>query len=241
MTEEIQEEVQEEVVQQELPEDEQQEEVIDQIEEETPKPKTAEYNFAELRRQKEAAERRAQASERQIEEMLQIMKNQQPQQQKKEGEEEVLLDDDLPTVKHVKKRISKESKALKSEVDTLKSQLQEMRFKAEYPDLDEVLSEENIELLKREKPKVAKILSTMPDGSPEQIALAYDYIKSMVPRKQEPKIEKQLAQANLKKPASVQSITKKSPIGNVAAFENGLTKELKSQLWAEMQDAMKRG
>ena len=54
-----------------------------------------------------------------------------------------------------------------------------------------------------------------------------------------PTLEKKKALENSQKPLSVNTVTKQSAIGNAHAFENGLTPDLKKQLWADMQKAMK--
>ncbi len=218
-----------------------------------PKKKNAEYNFAQLRKEREAAERRAQEAERRLGEVLELskqIKGTQNQEQRDLIEEEIskLSRDDLATIDHVDKIYSKREKAgkkeierIKNEMDSVKSQLEEYKFRAKYPDLDEVITEDNIALLKQEDPEIAEMLSRLPQGSKEQVTLVYKYIKRLIPVKQEEPIEKKKAIENSKKPVSVQAIAKQSAIGNAHMFENGLTPDLKKQLWKEMQDSMKRG
>jgi hypothetical protein len=51
--------------------------------------------------------------------------------------------------------------------------------------------------------------------------------------------QKAKALENSRKPVSVQTVTKSSAIGEVHKFDNGLTPELRKELWKEMQQAMK--
>jgi hypothetical protein len=232
-----------------------QEQVQEASEEQKPQPKKkdAEYNFAQLRKEREEAQRRAEEAERRLNDILELskqLKGSQSPEQKDAIEEELakLSKDDLATIDHVDKIYSKREKTSRKEVDSLKkelndikAQVEEQRFRARYPDLDEVITAENIELLKQEDPEIAQLLASMPQGSNEQVTMAYKYIKRIVPQKTPEPLDKKKAIDNSKKPISVQAIAKNSAIGNAHMFENGLTNELKSQLWKEMQDAMKRG
>ena len=235
----------------EQPQEDQQEASVE--EKPQPKKKDAEYNFAELRRQREEDKRRADEAERRSNELLEILKQSKTAQTKEERdvvEEELsrLSKDDLATIDNVDKKLSRASKSSKKEVDEVKKELaelkahiEEQKFRSKYPDLDDILSPENIELLKKEEPEIAETLGKMVPGSKEQVVMAYKYIKRMMPPKQQEQMEKKRAIDNSKKPMSVQAISKQSAIGNAHAFENGLSKELKDQLWKEMQDAMKKG
>lgn len=217
-----------------------------------PKKKDAEYNFAELRKQREEDRRRAEEAERRANELFELLKQSTGAKTKEErdelGEEIAKYSsEDLATIGNVDKKIDhkfkkkdKEVASVRQELADLKAQIEEQKFRARYPDLEEVLSPDNIELLKKEDPEIAQMISGM-KNTQEQAALAYKYIKRMLPPKQEVPTEKKRALENSKKPLSVQAISKTSAIGNAHAFENGLTKDLKAQLWQEMQDAMKRG
>jgi hypothetical protein len=226
---------------------------------EQPKRKDAEHNFAELRRQREEDRRRAEEAERianeerrRTNEILELFKQQKAAQTPQERdliEEELakLSKEDLATIDHVDKKIdrsfkkrSKEVEEVRKEVEALKAQLEEERFRSKFPDLDEVLSQDNIEMLKKEDPEMARLIGSI-KNTQEQAAMAYKYIKRIMPTKIEEPSEKKKALENSKKPLSVQAISKTSAIGNAQAFENGLTKELKAQLYKEMQDAIKRG
>jgi len=249
-------EVQEQAIQQEQPTQE-------IVEEEKPtKRKDAEYNFAELRKQREEDKRRADELERRLEEerrrnseFLELLKQSKSAQTKEERdilEEELskLQQDDLTTVANTEKLFAKHSKPTKKKIDemeaklaALEAKLEEQRIRSKFPDLDEVVTKENIEILTKEEPELAQTLSNMRLGSSEQVSLAYKYIKKFVQPtlKQDDSIEKKKAIENSKKPLSVQAASKQSALGNVAAFENGLSKELREQMYREMKQAQKGG
>lgn len=237
-----------------------QEQAQEQVEEasvspkELPKRKDAEYNFAELRKQKEASDRRAEDAERRANDILEFSKQfkaAQTPQERDLVEEELskLSPDDLATINHVDKKIdryskrgSKEVEDLKKQVAELKATQEEIRFRAKFPDLDEVISQENIEMLNKEEPEIAEVISKMPKNSREQVTMAYKYIKRMLPTKHEDNGDKKRAVENSKKPLSVQAVAKSSPMGMASAFEDrSMNKEKAKQYFQEMQDAIKRG
>lgn len=217
-----------------------------------PKTKDAAYNFAELRRQREDDRRRAEEAERRANELFELLKQSTGAKTKEErdelGEEIAKYSpEDLATIGNVDKKIDhkfkkkdREVASVRQELADLKAQIEEQKFRARYPDIEEVLSPDNIELLRKEDPEIAQMIGNM-KNTQEQAALAYKYIKRMLPPKQEVSSEKKRALDNSKKPLSVQAISKTSAIGNAHAFENGLTKEDKARYWKETQDAMKRG
>jgi len=262
MTDEVQEEIteEEEIIQEQVEETE--ETQYETNTEEEPKKKTAEYNFAELRRQREEDKRKAEEMARLYElerqrtnEILELMKQSKKATSSEEKdliEEELakLQSDDLATVGNTEKIFLKHSKPSKKKMEELENklkmmeaQLEEQKLRAKYPDLENVLSKENVDLLKKEEPEIAEMLAKMSPGSKEQIVSTYRWIKRIVPTptQHEVPLEKKKAEINKKKPLSVQSLGNASAIGNMQAFENGLTKELKAQLWKEMNECSKRG
>lgn len=221
------------------------------------KKKDAEYNFAELRRQREEDKRRADEAERRFiesekrnRELLQLFTEKSTaknaaHRDPEDDEIDRLAQDDLPTVKHVDKKISKKTQVLQQQVEGLKSQIEEMKFHSKYQDFNEVVTDENIRLLKEKEPEIAKALSSLPNGSYDQAVAAYKYIKMAFPKQQiqqEDPIEKKKALENMKKPMSVNSIPKGSAISNAFRWEREApSQELKNNVWKEMQEAMKKG
>ena len=216
--------------------------------------KDKEYNFAELRKRTEAAERaldQERAHSREIIELLKSGKNTREQSlDQDDAELSKLSNDDLATVGNASKLYDKHSKptkqkisAMEEKVAQLEAALEQQRLYTKYPDLDEVLSSENIELLNKEDPEIAAVISSLPKNSPQQITMAYKYIKKLVPSKGIEKTpdlsDKKRALENLSKPRSVQSVAKTSPIGMANAFES--SDEAKKAAYKEMMDAIKRG
>lgn len=117
------------------------------------------------------------------------------------------------------------------------------RLQLKYPDFMQVVTQENIEYLKQNEPELASSLSYISDPY-AQGAAAYKMLKKLG-KVEDPQTvgqmnkDKEKAIKNSQKPVSVQAVSKTSAIGNAQLFENGLTSELKNQLWKEMQQAMK--
>lgn len=195
----------------------------------------AEYNWAEMRRHMREKEREIEELKSQFSSL-----HKKPQAQE-EDELAKLADDDILSVAQAKKLASKfarqaaEQLLREREASTVDERLQ---FK--YPDFMSTVTKENIELLKETKPQLAKSLLKFADDPFQQSELAYEYIKTFVPQRDESmNKDKKKALENAKKPVSVQSVGKTSAIGQVHQFENGLTPELKAQLFKEMQQIRK--
>ena len=214
--------------------------------------KDKEYNFSELRKRTEAAERaldQERAHNREIIELLKSNKNNRESTiDQDDAELSKLSNDDLATVGNAAKLYDRHSKPTKKKIDAmeekvaqLEAALEQQRLYTKYPDLDEVLSSENIEMLNKEDPEIAAVISSLPKNSPQQVTMAYKYIKKLVPSKpvSSENFEKKKALENLNKPRSVQSVARTSPIGMANAFES--SDEAKKQAYKEMMDAIKRG
>jgi len=187
-----------------------------------------EYNWAEARkglaqRDKEIQELRAQL------------------QSLAKPDEPSISDDDLLTAKDGRKVFRKEAaeivqEALKQyEVSTL-----EERMLQKFPDFNDVVSPENIRFLKETEPELAMSLANLANDPKAQSTAAYKLLKKLGIGANQSSPEKDKALKNAQKPLSVNAVTKQSALGNAHLFENGLTTELKSQLWKEMQECIKR-
>jgi hypothetical protein len=189
-----------------------------------------EYNWAEARRKQRELEQRLKEQEELIKRF---------QSPKKEEDEIGLEDDALVEGKHIRK--------LKKEIEALKAQQQEREQNAfkellevKYPDFESVVSSENIETLKQTEPDIAEYLASVKDPH-KQAREAYKWMKKLgIGTQQKEPMEKKKAIENSQKPISVNAATKTSAIGNVHHFENGLTPELKKNLWKDMQECIKR-
>lgn len=207
---------------------------IDAEEAEQRKRNDAEYNWGEMRRQ-------MREKDQQIDELrnqFSQISNRAPSQEE-DDELARLAEDDILTVAQAKKLATKMAKNVAEEVLRTRemSQLDE-RMSLKYPDFHDVVSQEKIELLKRKNPGLAKAFSLMKDPI-EQAEVAYTWLKSSY----NPSVntaERRKVAENSQKPISTNAVTNNSAIGSAHLFENGLTKDLKTQLYKEMQQAMKQ-
>ena len=197
----------------------------------------AEYNWNEARRKMEQLERKS----REQEEMIARL-----QQPKEEADDELnnLAEDDILTVSQARKLATKMAKQVANEAIRQREALTvDDRLRSKFSDYDQVVTTENIELLKQNDPELALSLQRLSDDPYAQSIAAYKLLKNTgygAPTKiAAPTLEKKKALENSQKPLSVNTVTKQSAIGNAHAFENGLTPDLKKQLWADMQKAMK--
>lgn len=233
----------------------------EQVEEilETPtskKFKPIENNIKELREKAERAQSEAERIKRERDEMaayIQQMRAQQEQPHIHDDEIEEdysinLKDDDLVEGKEIAKLVKKinnlESKLKKSQQQSSQMSV-ETRLKMQYPDIEKVLSQENLMRLKNEEPELAYTISMNPDLYSQSVT-AYKQIKKLGIVQDQPiqnyETEKQIIQKNISKPRPVVSINAQqgdSPLSRANAFANGLTEDLKKQLQREMAEIRK--
>lgn len=215
--------------------DEVQEQAPEAVAEAPPARGSPAYNVARLRMEKEAAERRNQEYEREIERLRAAHYSQKAAPQEDE--------DDLLTVGQFKKRWESEKQALLRQQE---EKYLHVRLKTAFPDFDDVVNQDSISELKYNDPQLAEALGGMTDPYSQGLA-AYKMIKSQgysapkaVQSRAAPPLEAKKLAENAQKPRSIQSTPSTSPIGQANQFENGLTPELKAQIWAEMKQNMKR-
>lgn len=196
-----------------------------------------EYNWAEMRE-------RQRRLERENEELKQgFAKLNQPKQEPQE-EDYGFKDDDLIEGKHVKS-IMKEIKNLKNELKQKEASTVDDRIQFKFPDYREVVTKENIELLKETEPVLVKSLLSLSDPY-EQAEAAYRMLKKMAPTAKEPSntLEKKKALENAQKPLSVQAVAKTSSIAEANQFAEMDSKTKQAFLrskYEEMQKAMRSG
>ncbi len=206
--------------------------------------KNKEDNFAELRKAREAAERKAEKLEREREMLMEQLYNQSPKASKKQVEEEYdfnLADDDLSTGKDMRHVYAK-TKALEQK---LRNMQEEARIRAKYPDLDQVVTDENIYLLRTKEPEIAQSLNMAPD-SWDKLAAVYTMIKKTgIHKVHNYDSQKIQAATNVAKPkplASISPQTADTPLSRANAFaaDRKMSKESAANTWREMQAAMKQ-
>jgi hypothetical protein len=152
-----------------------------------------------------------------------------------------LADDDIVTAKQARSLATKMAREVADQaIREREASTVDERLKNRFPDYENVVTQDNIDLLKQQDPELAMSLYALAQNPYEQAVAAYKMLKRTGIGDMA-KIQPQKAKAleNSRKPVSVQSVTKSSAIGEVHKFENGLTPELKKQLWQEMQQAIK--
>jgi len=189
------------------------------------------YNWGEARRKMQELERKAQEQD----ELIRRLQDNRPREK---DELEDLTDDDIVTVSQAKKLAAKMAQEVAQNVVRQKdlSTLEE-RIQIKFPDFEQVVSAKAIDDLKKDEPELAYSLASMQDPYQQAVA-AYKLLKKLGGQ-ETMSTEQKKALENRSKPQSSQTIVKNSAIGNAHLFENGLTPELKKQLYQEMQRAVK--
>ena len=115
------------------------------------------------------------------------------------------------------------------------------RLKRKYSDFDEVVSQENLAKLKEIDPETADTIAHSRSSPYTRGASAYKRIKelNLIDKHEDNRAR---AETNVSKPRPLNSVSPQSgdsPLSMANAFSNGLTKDVKKQLWREMQEASK--
>jgi len=162
------------------------------------------------------------------------------EQQKTTTPELSLNPDDLVEWKHVQKEIDKVRDELNSYKQHYSQQSAESRLRTQYPDFEAVVTPDTIETLRDQYPEIAASINANPDLYTKGSAV-YTIIKKLniaATHEQHAKVEQ-----NLQKPRPSTTVNPQhgdSPLSKANAFAQGLTPELRNQLFKEMQEAKKR-
>lgn len=240
MSDENQESVEQETAQAVLPADESQSaEEMQKAEAFAKKSDDQDRNWREARRKMQELEEKTREQEKLIQRLTA------PKSEKEDDELEKLGDEDIVTKAQARKLAAKMAEEIAQKViKQREASTVDERLQLKYPDFAQVVTKENIELLKETEPELAESLGYNPDPFKQGVAV-YKLLKKAgigveeVMAKIPPK-EKEKAIQNSQKPVSVNAVTKQSAIGNAHLFENGLTKEVKAALYKEMREAAKR-
>lgn len=193
-------------------------------EQEAPRRRDVDYNWGEARRNLQEKDRLIREQQETISRLSHGTKS--------KDEDLELSNDDILTVGQAKKLEQIRDKKREAEYQRQKQEILQLK----YPDIEQVLTPENIAFFEQTEPELAETLCGI--GDPIKMkAAAYRLIKKTIKHDAPPSAEKRKAELNVKKPVSVQSISKGSAIGNAHLFENGLTPELRKQMWKETQEA----
>lgn len=200
----------------------------------------ADYNWSEMRRQ-------MREKDQQIEELrnqFSSLANRAPTAQEQD-ELEQLAEDDILTVAQAKKLATKMARQVATEaLKARDASTAEERAALKYPDFAQVVSQENIDKLKREKPRLFNTLAAYKEDPYEQALAAYEMIKEKVYTPPPDSFEKKKAKENSSKPLSVQAMKSTSPIADVNQFaqmDSSSKKAFLQKIYQEMQESIKAG
>lgn len=118
----------------------------------------------------------------------------------------------------------------------------EDRIKLKYPDFDDVMSEQNIEYLRKNKPSLVRSVLSNPDPY-AQAEAAYELAMAFCPQSDEAKENMKKIAENQAKPISSNSVKKSASALDQAqgyAKDKVLTKEGRSFYYEQMQEARKQ-
>jgi hypothetical protein len=206
---------------------------VQAAEQASPEQAVQKNNFAELRQAKEAAERERDAY---LNRLKQIENSKQEVPKVKDPE---IGDDDLAEGRHLK--------ALRKELDEYKREVtqttNEARVRSQYPDFDTVVNAKTIDQLRLAYPELANTIGSSGNVYNQAVS-AYTMIKKLgIYDGQNHDSAKQAVEKNSGKPRPLSSVSPQqgdSPLSQANAFANGLTPELKKNLYKEMIEARKR-
>lgn len=155
-----------------------------------------------------------------------------------------LRDDDLAEGKHYK-ALKREVRQLNEAVAKANAEREklaaEARLRANYPDIFNIVTKDNMEELAKVEPELVESIITSPNTYSQHVS-AYKLIKKYGIGTQDPYADdKARAQKNMAKPKSAATVAPRlgeSPLSDAERFQNGLTPELQSQLLREMDEAI---
>ncbi len=206
-----------------------------------PEMKPAEKSWAELRRKADSAERERDELRRQLEE---ANRRTYIPPQPEEDLSYTINDDDLVEgrqLSKVDKKIRRLEQQLAEQQAFNNQRAIEAKLKSDYPDFEAVVSVDNVNKLQREYPEIFRTLQSAQDMHAQAVS-AYTMIKKLgiVPDDDFSSLNR--IRANTAKPrtaAGIQSQKGDSPLSKANPFSEGLTEDLKAQLWKDMQSAIR--
>lgn len=221
-----------------------------------PEERSPQQSWKELRKKAELADKlqdERNKLEKERNEYLELLKkidqeNKSKQQYAQEPEDDFDIDsldeDEIITVKDLKRARLQEAKKLKKLEDDYRHSQRvshdnaiEAELSKKNNDFYQVLTIDNINKLREMRPGLARSLNLNPDLK-EKAEETYQAIKDLGIFKA-PTQDQQIAQKNSAKPRSMNSISPQagnSPLSQANAFAGGLTQELKNKLYQEMLD-----
>lgn len=204
-----------------------------------------EENFKNLRERTLKAEKERDELVQYIQSLSKNQENK-VENQAEEDDDFNINPEDLAEGKHLLKITKKikllEQKLAESESKNAQS-ASEIKLARDFPDYDKVVTQENLQELRKQQPILADVILDTKDMY-KQHALAYKMCKELgIYQEDKYAQERSKARENHAKPRPISSIGAQEgdgPLSKANAFANGLTDELKQQLLKEMQEARKR-
>lgn len=207
-------------------------------------------NIRALREKAEASDRRAEESERRNEEMAKTLAALKDQLLPKKNEDAPanlnVEDDDYLEGKHYKalrREIEQNNKLLKQQQLAAKDSAAQQRLNQEHPDFNKVFNEDNIKTLKTLYPQLADTILNSQSDNYTKGSSVYTMIKNLGIYKDDTfKGDKESTQMNASKPKPSVAVAPQqgdTPLDNANAFANGLTKDLKKQIWQQMKETLR--
>jgi len=155
-----------------------------------------------------------------------------------------LRDDDIAEGKHYK-ALKREVRQLNEAVAKANAEREklaaEARLRATYPDIFNIVTQDNMEELAKIEPELVESIVTSPKTYSQHIA-AYKLIKKSNIGALDPYADdKARAQKNMAKPKSAATVAPRmgeSPLSDAERFQNGMTPEIQAQLLREMNEAI---
>lgn len=196
-----------------------------------------------------AMEEKLRRIERERDEALRLAQEKAAQKQEEPDEEINIGDEDISEGKHIKavyrvmdKKIKRLEEQLKKNEQASTTMSAEAMLKAQYPDIEKVVTKENLDALREADPEFAEMLDTSSSFRAKAVS-AYKHIKKLGLYVEDTYMsDRAAAQKNASKPKPLASVSPQqgdSPLSRANAFANGLTPELQKQLRKEMEEARK--
>jgi hypothetical protein len=202
--------------------------------------KPIDRNWKQLRDKAERLERERDEAIRYAQD---LHKKQQPAQE--EDNEVTINPDELVEGKHLS-RVNKKIQKLEQEVQKYQKLSQEstveLQLRSQFPDFDKVVTQETLQTLRENDPELAESINYNPNLY-NKAAAAYKAIKKMAIYKEDTyEPDRERAAKNAAKPKPLSTISPQqgdTPLSHANAFAQGLTDDLKKNLWKEMEEARK--
>jgi len=206
-------------------------------------------NWRAIRKKAEQLQKERDEALRLVEEaQKRLISSNQPQPTTQEDIDEPLhlKEDDFVEGKHLSK-FEKKIKRLEQQLHTYNTRSTEMaveaQLKSQYPDFTQVVSEENLKTLRMAYPELAATINNSSSDLYSKALSAYTLIKRFGLYQEDTySTERDNANINAKKPkplASINPQTSDSPLSHANAFAQGLTEDLRKQLYREMIESRK--